>query len=491
MSSAESSPPAGRSVVKPRAQVKELPEQFGRYQLRKKLGQGGMGAVYLALDAQLDRQVALKVPHFGPEEGPAVLERFRREAKAAATLHHTNLCPVFDVGEHDGVHFLTMAFIEGKSLAEVLKDGKGLPPRPAAMIVRTLALAIQETHAKGVIHRDLKPSNIMLGPRQEPVIMDFGLARRAKTQDARLTKQGSVMGTPAYMAPEQVKGEVEAMGPGCDIYSLGVILHEMLAGKPPFSGPVMAVLGMVLTQPPEPPSKVRPGLDPALEAICLKAMAKEPGRRYGSMADLAAALGQYLQGVVAPTAITPSPRLAATDVQTATAPKTVTQPLKKQPTPIITLTLPPGRRKRPAAAPAGTRRWLPWVVAGACLLALVAIVLLMVVFRVRTRMGVIVITINEPGAEVYVDDELKVTITSPSDKQPIEIEVPEGKHVMKVVKGGFVTHTQEFTLRPGIRVELEPVRLARRPPVKPPVEPERKPPAAGWAPLFNGKDLTG
>jgi hypothetical protein len=494
-------PPPERLAKKPRPPAKELPGTFGRYQILKKLGQGGMGAVYLALDTQLERKVALKVPHFGPDEGPQALERFRREAKAAATLHHPNLCPVFDVGEQEGIHFLTMAFIEGKSLADVLKDGKGLPPRPVATIVRTLALALQEAHAKGVIHRDLKPSNIMLGPRQEPVIMDFGLARRSGAQDARLTKLGSVMGTPAYMAPEQVKGEVDAMGPGCDIYSLGVILYEMLAGRPPFSGPVMAVLGMVLTQAPEPPSKVRPGLDPALEAICLTAMAKEPAQRYGSMADLAAALAQYLQGVVASTAVTrPSPKLAATEVELVASGQTAPQPFKKQPVPPLIVTMPPTKRKRPAAAPAPSamRRWLPWVVAGACLLALVAIVLATVVFRVRTRMGVIVLTINEPGAEVYVDDELKVTITSPSDKQPIEIEVPEGKHTMKVVKGGFVTHTQEFTLRPGIRVEFEPVRLAKRPPAKPP---ETKPPIVeaggttkeqdGWVPLFNGTDLTG
>jgi predicted Ser/Thr protein kinase len=474
-------PPSERLAKKPRPNPRELPERFGRYQILKKLGQGGMGAVYLALDSQLDRRVALKVPHFGPEDGPDALERFRREAKAAATLHHPNLCPVYDVGEQDGVHFLTMAFIEGKPLSDVLKDGKGLPPRPAAMIVRMLALALQEAHARGVIHRDLKPSNIMLGPRQEPVIMDFGLARRAGAQEARLTKLGSVMGTPAYMAPEQVKGDVDAMGPGCDVYGLGVILYEMLAGKPPFAGPVMAVLGMVLTQQPEPPSKHRLGLDPALEAICLKAMAKELRQRYASMAELAAALTQYLG---APT-LAASATTALTDAPTDRAAGQKPAPSVMPPA-TATVVVPPRQPKRRAGAgaPAAGRARLPWLVAGGALLvALAAIVLATVIFRVRTRMGVIVLTINEPGAQVYVDDELKVTITSPSDKEPIQIEVPEGEHEMKVKKGGFVTMTRRFTLRPGTPAEIQ-VELRPDPALQ-----AKGKEQDGWAPLFNGKDL--
>jgi predicted Ser/Thr protein kinase len=272
-----------------------LPERFGRYRILKKLGQGGMGSVYLAHDSQLDRRLALKVPLFTEADGPETLQRFYREARSAATLAHPNICPVHDVGTIDGIHYVTMDYIEGKPLSELIGSTKRLPQKAVAAVVRKLALAMQEAHQKGIIHRDLKPANVMINQRNEPVIMDFGLARRAQ-EDVRLTKSGSILGTPAYMAPEQVGGDVKAIGPGCDIYSLGVILFEMLTGQLPFSGPVTAVLGQILTQEPPRPASLRPDLDPALEAICLKAMAKKQSDRYGSMRDLAAALTAYLKG---------------------------------------------------------------------------------------------------------------------------------------------------------------------------------------------------
>lgn len=282
-----------------------LPEQFGRYRILKKLGHGGMGSVYLAQDTQLERQVALKVPHIEPDDGSNVLERFFREARAAATLHHPNLCQVFDVGTHDNIPYLTMAFVEGRTLAEVLKNGQPLPQREAAAIVHTLALALQEAHAGGVIHRDLKPANVIINPRGEPVVMDFGIALQTSRNRARLTQLGSVMGTPTYMPPEQVKGDVEAMGPGCDIYSLGIILYELLTARVPFAGPIAAVLGQILTQPPERPSVHRPDLDPRLEVICLRATQKNAGARYANMGELAAALADYMRGP--PSSITATP----------------------------------------------------------------------------------------------------------------------------------------------------------------------------------------
>jgi serine/threonine protein kinase len=295
---------AGHDTVKSRASTQSggrpaaaaggLPEQFGRYRIVKQLGQGGMGAVYLAHDTQLDRPVALKVPHFTAADGPDVLERFRQEARAAATLSHPNLCPVYDVGEINGRNYLTMAYIEGKPLSDYLRGDKQLPQRQVAALIRKLALALQEAHAKGVIHRDLKPSNIMFNQRKEPVIMDFGLARRIDKADARLTKCGSVLGTPAYMPPEQVAGHLDSMGPACDIYSLGVIMYEMLTGRLPFDGPAMSILALILTKEPEKPTVHRPGLDPQLEAICLKAMAKKVEERYVTAAEMGVALGHYL-----------------------------------------------------------------------------------------------------------------------------------------------------------------------------------------------------
>ena len=177
-----------------------LPEKFGRYRVLSRLGGGGMGAVYLAHDSKLDRHVAMKVPLFTDADGPLVPERFLREARAAAALHHPNLCPIHDVGQVEGIFFLTMAHIEGRSLSDHLRDGRPIEPRKAATLVRSLALAMAEAHRTGVIHRDLKPSNIMITRRGVPVIIDFGLARRSGRNDVRLTASGAAAGHPGLYA---------------------------------------------------------------------------------------------------------------------------------------------------------------------------------------------------------------------------------------------------------------------------------------------------
>jgi WD40 repeat protein/serine/threonine protein kinase/formylglycine-generating enzyme required for sulfatase activity len=273
----------------------ELPASFGRYRLMKLLGKGGMGSVFLAHDPQLDRSVALKVPQLSATNTASVLARFTTEARAAAALQHPNICPIHEVGEIDGIPYLTMAFVEGKALGEYAMLRPPLP-RQSAALVRKLALALDEAHRRGVVHRDLKPANVMIDRRGEPIIMDFGLARRARPGDPRLTQEGACLGTPAYMPPEQVKGEIEALGPASDIYSLGVILYELLARRLPFTGDVMALLIRVVTEEPPPPSQFCPDLDPELEAICLKAMAKKVAERYSSMAVFAGALTDYLRG---------------------------------------------------------------------------------------------------------------------------------------------------------------------------------------------------
>ncbi len=307
----------------------DLPATFGRYRVLKRLGQGGMGAVYLATDTQLDRPVALKIPHFDANDGSQVLERFQREARAAATILHPNVCPLHEVGEIDGVPYLTMGYIEGKPLSAFVA-AKPLQPRQCALLVRKLALALAEAHKRGVIHRDLKPANIMIDRRSEPIIMDFGLARRARAGDPRLTQLGTTMGTPAYMPPEQVNGDIDAMGPASDIYSLGVILYELLTGRLPFSGDAMALLSQVLLDEPPPPSQFRPNLDPELEAICLKAMAKKIPDRYASMTDLAVALQGYLRtknpaaeplSPIVPSAQTPTPAATAATMKPGFKPK--------------------------------------------------------------------------------------------------------------------------------------------------------------------------
>jgi serine/threonine protein kinase len=306
----------------------DLPAQFGRYRVEQLLGQGGMGTVYRAYDTQLDRHVALKVPIFGREEGE-LRERFLREARAAANLHHPNLCPVFDIGEQDGIIYLTMAYIDGKPLSHYLNAQRSLPAPKVVALVRKLALALQEAHDHGIIHRDLKPGNILINRKKEPVVMDFGLARRQASQDERLTQSGVIvgtpaymppeqinsdvalmgpgcdiysLGTPAYMPPEQINSDVALMGPGCDIYSLGIILYEMLANRRPFEGPMGVLLAQIMMDEPPSLTRLRPNLDPALEAICFKALAKQPQDRYPSMRAFADVLDSWLGGEKRPLA---------------------------------------------------------------------------------------------------------------------------------------------------------------------------------------------
>ncbi len=282
-----------------------IPRQFGRYALQECLGKGGMGAVFKAHDTQLDRQVALKVP-FLNDDDEETRQRFYREARAAATLQHAYICPVFDVGEFKGVPYLTMAFIEGRSLAQALKGGQSFPPGQTALLIRKLALAMQEAHSKGVVHRDLKPANILLRPNGEPVIMDFGLARRADDKHNHgLTREGDIIGTLDYMSPEQVEGDNTVVGPLADQYALGLILYEMLCGKRPFEGNTASLLIQIVSKQPDKPSDIRIGVPPKLEEICLKALAKKPIDRYSDMAQFAAALADFLRNPQLPLAAAP------------------------------------------------------------------------------------------------------------------------------------------------------------------------------------------
>jgi predicted Ser/Thr protein kinase len=278
----------------------KLNGRFGRYRMLRRLGRGAMGSVYLAHDTQLGRRVALKVPHFrseadADEPNRHDVDRFYREARIAATFAHPNLCPVFDVGQIDGTHYLSMAYIKGRALTKYIDPRKPMPPQRVAAVVRKLALALQVAHDRGIVHRDLKPSNIMVNSRRELVIMDFGLAWRLGGGEERLTRTGMVLGTPAYMSPEQLSGNADVLGPRCDIYSLGVIMYELLTACRPFAGQEAVILGQILFIEAVPPSGHRPDLDPQIEAICLKAMAKRPEDRFASMSELAGALGDYLR----------------------------------------------------------------------------------------------------------------------------------------------------------------------------------------------------
>lgn len=279
-----------RSGSRLSANSAELPESFGRYRIIARLGRGGMGTVYVAHDAQLDRRVALKVPHFNDDNEGVAAARFRREAKIAATLSHPNLCPIFDVGQHGGVVFLTMPLLKGETLASRLAREGALDEKEAVRITTVIARAMCDAHSSGVIHRDLKPANVMIDHRGEPIVMDFGLARSELAEDASSTPWGVVLGTPTYMAPEQIVGDPDEISPLCDVYALGVILYQMLAGRPPYVGSVREVWQQAQAGSPLPPSTFRPGLSRVIENVCLTAMKREPKDRYPSMAAFVEAL---------------------------------------------------------------------------------------------------------------------------------------------------------------------------------------------------------
>jgi serine/threonine-protein kinase len=289
--------PASEAPPPSRVTWPVLPRQFGRYRVERLLGEGGMGEVYLAQDTQLNRPVALKLPSLGDD--PERLARFFREARIAAGFTDPALCPVYDVGAIDGVHYFTMPFLDGETLADRLRLQGPLPVDEAIRLAARVARALALAHAAGVVHRDLKPSNLMLTANGDPVVLDFGLARRVA--EGRLTATGTLMGTPAYMAPEQVGGRPEDLGPACDVYSLGAVLYDALTGEPPFPGPVHDALRRCLTESPRPPSRRRPGLAARLDDICLTALARQPARRFASMTAFAEALEGCLRPGVAST----------------------------------------------------------------------------------------------------------------------------------------------------------------------------------------------
>ncbi len=272
-----------------------LPVEMGRYRIVEKIGEGGMGTVFRARDAQLDRDVAIKFPSFGDQPEVSVIDRFRREARAMAALRHPNLCPVYDVGNIEDTHFLTMAFIDGLTLNEWLAARERLAPAKMAAFMMKLARAIEVVHQAGVVHRDLKPANVMVDAQGEPVVTDFGLALNESEGDSHLTQSGVLMGSPCYMAPEQVDGKREAIGPGTDIYALGVLFYRMLAGKLPFEGSLSTVMLQIIRDAPEPPGSICDEVDPGLQAICLKAMSKRVEDRFASAGEMADELERFVE----------------------------------------------------------------------------------------------------------------------------------------------------------------------------------------------------
>jgi serine/threonine-protein kinase len=264
--------------------------QISHYRLLRPLGRGGMGVVYLAVDVELGREVAIKFLHHWRAVRPADEVRFRREAQAAAALDHPNIGTVYEVGEHEGVRFLAMAFYKGTTLAQLLagQPDRRLPVATAASIAGQLASALAAAHSAGIVHRDLKPENVMVLPDGRVKLLDFGLARRLDAQ--ALTEEGTAMGTAAYMAPEQLQGQ--RTGTAADLWALGVVLHEMLTGRKPFGGERAGMVHSILHEEPPPLREARPDAPSVLAGIVSHCLVKKPGDRgtaAGVLSDLQAA----------------------------------------------------------------------------------------------------------------------------------------------------------------------------------------------------------
>jgi serine/threonine-protein kinase len=292
---------ASAALPKTASGVRESPRGFGDYELLEELGRGGMGVVYKARQRSLNRLVAVKMILRGDLASGMDVARFHAEAESAARLRHPNIVPIYEVGHCEGQAYFSMQYVEGSTLAR-RAAGRPLPPREAARYMLPICRAIHHSHQEGILHRDLKPSNILIDQHDQPLVTDFGLAKRVAVEPSMsaspsLTQSGAILGTPSYMAPEQAAGSRGVLSAASDIYSLGAILYELLTGRPPFQAATSVdTLMLVLEQDPVTPRLLNRNVDRELEMICLKCLQKPAELRYASAAELADDLEAFLKG---------------------------------------------------------------------------------------------------------------------------------------------------------------------------------------------------
>lgn len=431
----------GKDPFPPDASI-DIPNPFGKYRVIRRLGRGGMGAVYLAYDDDLDRHVALKIPTASGDHEAEILERFKREAKVGASFHHPNFCPIYEAGKVGDHPYLAMAYIEGKDLSSSVNRERPMNPGEAATLVGKIARAMADAHDKGIVHRDLKPSNVMIDAKGEPVIMDFGLARRDGSKDAELTASNAMLGTIHYMSPEQVRVEKTSMGPPTDIYSLGVILYELITGRRPFEGPPTSVIAFILLNEPQSASDHRPGLDVALVSTCHKAMSKAIADRHASMREFATALDGCFKTA-------PAPRRRP--------PIDTSEPIR------------PAARREPAP-PWGGRKLVLAAMGG------ILAVALGVVIYITTDTGTLKIEGGDPAMEVSIDGrEVRI------EKVGEPITVRSGAHGLIITRGEVrVKAPKSFEVKRGretvVSLEFTPKEVAKAPPAdSPPANPKDDP----------------
>jgi formylglycine-generating enzyme required for sulfatase activity/tRNA A-37 threonylcarbamoyl transferase component Bud32 len=436
----------------------EPPKRLGRFEIRERLGGGGFGTVYRGYDPVLKRDVALKVPHASALASEESRARLCREPEAAAQLRHPNIVPIYDAGFDGDQFFIASAFIEGSTLDAAIHRGE-IDPRRAATVARKLADALDCAHEQGIVHRDVKPANVMLDRRGEPQLMDFGLAQWTQASE-RFTQDGMILGTPAYMSPEQAGGPAREVGPASDQYSLGATLYEMLAGEPPFSGPALAIVYQVREKEPPPPSSIRPEVPPALEAICLRAMAKQPAARFCSCHQLAEALDAWLKQAerTAPAA----PIALAREASGGRQPPGEAVELARA-------GVSPRRVNEPPHAGSASfvsrlRFSIKWTRRHVLAAATAAFVLLCgVLLLIPTPKGTIRIEVNDPLALVQVDGDV---VRVEQLGEPLELKV--GEHELIVRRGDLTIETRQFTVKRGdneaLNVTLEPIAIVVTPP---------------------------